>query len=256
MTGKQVSNFTDRFRTLVDELDMEGIKQEDIARRLGSSKQTVSAWYTGARSPKPPAILAISQTFKIRIEWLHGFDVEKYDNGTSLSIASFEESLSKQEKDLLTGYRALVTEYQKLIDAFIKAALAQNESMAISDIVDMIVYDFPAAAGIPIFAEDGYTRMKFKVSEVPKGADFGIRIAGDSMEPTIQNGSIVFVRKTSALRNNDIGIFMVDVEESVCKRYIKNGKTVELHSDNPSHLPIILKPHQQLGIVGKVLGYK
>ncbi|MGI6634455.1 MAG: S24 family peptidase [Christensenellales bacterium] len=62
----------------------------------------------------------------------------------------------------------------------------QEAENPVSESVSMIVYNFPAAAGIPLYAEDdSYERLEFPASSVSAGADFGIRISGDSMEPTI-----------------------------------------------------------------------
>lgn len=51
-----------------------------IAADLGVSKQTVSAWRKGIRSPKKPMLIAISNKYNVSIEWLMGFDVERNAN--------------------------------------------------------------------------------------------------------------------------------------------------------------------------------
>lgn len=71
------SNFTARFGELVDDLVAHGTQRVDIAKRLGVSKQTVSAWTTGERTPKRPAIIAIAQAFDVNIAWLHGYNVPR-----------------------------------------------------------------------------------------------------------------------------------------------------------------------------------
>jgi transcriptional regulator with XRE-family HTH domain len=52
-----------------------------IATELGVSKQTISAWRSGYRSPKKPMLIKITEVYNVSIEWLMGFDVEK--NGSS-----------------------------------------------------------------------------------------------------------------------------------------------------------------------------
>lgn len=52
-----------------------------IAKELGVSKQTVSMWRHGQRSPKKSVLIQISEMFNVSIEWLMGFDVDR--NGTS-----------------------------------------------------------------------------------------------------------------------------------------------------------------------------
>lgn len=48
-----------------------------IAKALGVSKQTVSMWRNGSRSPKKSALLKIAEIYNVSIEWLMGFDVER-----------------------------------------------------------------------------------------------------------------------------------------------------------------------------------
>ena len=121
--------------------------------------------------------------------------------------------------------------------------------------LDMIVYTNPSAAGIPLYAENDYEHIEFPASEVPRGADFGVRISGDSMEPTIHDGTIVWVHKVPELQEGQIGIFMVD-DGAVCKRFYSTDSGIELRSDNSKYDPIKVREFERLGIVGRVLGYK
>lgn len=90
---------------------------------------------------------------------------------------------------------------------------------------------------------------------MPRGADFGIRIRGDSMEPIIADDTVVFVHKTSELRPGEIGIFMLD-DEAACKRFHMDERGFILQSDNKEYNDIVIKDFQRFTIVGKVLGYK
>lgn len=76
-TGEKVSTFRERFAQLVDE-SHKSLSQ--ISRELHISNQTLSAWRTGARSPKEPTIIAVADYFKVNVKWLMGFDVVKKEN--------------------------------------------------------------------------------------------------------------------------------------------------------------------------------
>ena len=52
------------------------------------------------------------------------------------------------------------------------------------------------------------------------GAELAVRIQGDSMEPQIADGSVVYVNH-DPLRSGDVGIFCVD-GDMVCKQYYKD----------------------------------
>ncbi|MBQ5739493.1 MAG: S24 family peptidase, partial [Oscillospiraceae bacterium] len=83
------------------------------------------------------------------------------------------------------------------------------------------LYRTPAAAGYasPVCGEDfDYITVD---ESVPFGADFGVRIQGDSMEPHIADGSVVYVTH-EALASGDVGIFCVD-GDMLCKQYHRDA---------------------------------
>lgn len=73
-TGLKVSTFKERFSILAEENKKNTIA---LAKELHVSNQTISAWKTGARSPKEPTIIAIANHFSVAVGWLMGFDVKK-----------------------------------------------------------------------------------------------------------------------------------------------------------------------------------
>ena len=75
-TGLKVATFQQRFAALFEE---SGKTIMELSKELHISNQTVSAWKTGARSPKEPTIIAIAKHFKVNVAWLMGFDVEKLE---------------------------------------------------------------------------------------------------------------------------------------------------------------------------------
>lgn len=73
-TGQRISDFRTRFNELFNE---SGKTNTDLGKDLHVSNQTVSAWRLGTRSPKEPTIIAIASFFKVSVQWLMGFDVQK-----------------------------------------------------------------------------------------------------------------------------------------------------------------------------------
>lgn len=67
----------------------------DIAKALGVSKQAVSMWKSGERSPKKSMLIKISQMFNVSIEWLMGFDVERNYSGRKAVIIPDLETFNK-----------------------------------------------------------------------------------------------------------------------------------------------------------------
>lgn len=72
-----MADFTSRFNELLTR--HEG-NDTDLGVALGVSKQTISAWRTGTRSPKKPHIVAIAKYFNVGIAWLMG--ISDYESDT------------------------------------------------------------------------------------------------------------------------------------------------------------------------------
>ena len=89
--------------------------------------------------------------------------------------------------------------------------------------------------------------------EVSPLADFGVRIAGDSMEPRFVSGQIVWVRRQETLRSGEIGIFLYN-GSGYCKRLEREGNRVELVSLNRAYPPIRVSAGDELRVFGKVVG--
>lgn len=76
---------------LNDLFDSDSRSDTAIAKDLHISKQTLSAWRKGRRSPKKSVLVKISELYNVSIEWLLGFNVEKcMDNSRSIVIPDTE----------------------------------------------------------------------------------------------------------------------------------------------------------------------
>lgn len=73
-TDKKVSTFRERFAELCES---DSKSATALANSLHVSKQTVSAWKNGTRSPRQPIIIDIANYFRVSVAWLMGYDVKK-----------------------------------------------------------------------------------------------------------------------------------------------------------------------------------
>ena len=74
LSGEKITNFAQRLNSLISE---SGISAGSFADNLGISKQAISAWQNGTRTPKQPTIATIAQYFNVCIPWLMGYDVAR-----------------------------------------------------------------------------------------------------------------------------------------------------------------------------------
>jgi phage repressor protein C with HTH and peptisase S24 domain len=81
-----------------------------------------------------------------------------------------------------------------------------------------------------------------------------INVVGESMEPTLQDGSIVFVDRTQTNINKN-GIFIAQTLNGLYIKRIQQrvDGMVELISDNSVYPPQAIQPNE-ITIVGKVVG--
>lgn len=126
------------------------------------------------------------------------------------------------------------------------------ELQKLSKEVDL--YELSACAGDGFFMDSASTPER-KVQTEYLDADYAVRISGKSMEPTITDGCIVFVKQVDELNEGEIGIFLVD-GNIMCKRYCVESGEKWLRPDNESSefKSIRIKEGVNCLLQGKVLG--
>lgn len=230
---------------------MAQMTQKDLAKRLGISVSTLSEYESGKYDPRSDVLCEIANICGVSVDFLLCRPETK--NAPSISDEAMKIAARYDRLDYIG--RGAVSAIMKYEESRMAEEQKSEQYDSESNMLDMIVYTNPSAAGVPLYAEDDYERIEFPASEVPRGADFGVRISGDSMEPTIHDGTIVWVHKVPELQEGQIGIFMID-DGAVCKRFYSTGSGVELRSDNSKYEPIKVGEFNRLGIVGRVLEYK
>lgn len=206
-------------------------KQADIARMLGVSKATVSAYCSGSQMPRMDKIEQLSLHFGVsRSELIEPVCVsssgkkgtgptsyERSDNPVSLIYNSLNDA-GQSEFIRYGRYLSAQPEY--------RAAEPRGRAEYIKHFL------VPAAAGYasPIEGED--YELMVRNPDTPAGADFCISISGDSMEPYIRDGELVYVRRGAELSEFDVGIFFVD-GDVFCKQWCTDySGTLHLLSAN------------------------
>ena len=190
-----------------------GMSQAELAKALGVSLSAVSNYETGQNAMREEALLRLFQVLDVDPNYLY----QDAYIGKSFTC-------SVEEKGLVLKYRSLRAAGRQTLHAVADALAAYQadlESLAPAPEVRQIpLYRCPAAAGYaaPVFGEDfDYIDV---TGDVPAGAEMAVRIQGDSMEPYIHDGSVVYVNR-DPLSSGDVGIFCVD-GEMLCKQYVRD----------------------------------
>ena len=111
------------------------------------------------------------------------------------------------------------------------------------------------ACGSPLLVKENIVDYRVAVKDnTPAGTTFYLQAKGDSMYPTIPDGSMVLVRHQNDAENGEIVAAMFDDHnEATLKRIRKQGDTIMLLPDNNEHEPIISTKDNPVRIIGKAI---
>lgn len=198
-------------------------RQIDIARLLGVSRAAVSAYIHGEQMPRMDKLEILARHYGIPRGALIEAEAapQQSAGGMHPAVRVYESLNAAGQEELLRYGRSLAEQ---------PAYRVPPEVRKIEYIKHYLV---PAAAGYasPIEGED-YELLE-RGLDTPQEADFCISIQGDSMEPYIKDGSLVYVQRDAPLREFDVGIFFVD-GDVFCKQWcLSYDGSLYLLSANP-----------------------
>lgn len=219
--------------------------QNDAARFLGVTPQAISNWERG--------YTRIDCISLFRLLDLYGTDILSFLRSCGL-LGEQEESRKESESRLMELYRALDEKDQARL---LRIAAAFTEEIVPIKKKSRIIplYRFLAAAGIPS-PQPGEDYEDLSI-DADNPADFAARISGDSMEPYIHDGDIVYCIRSIDLRDGDVGIFYA-ADGMVCKQFVRDSEgNVHLLSLNRARadadVDFAASSAQSLCCYGKVL---
>ena len=110
------------------------------------------------------------------------------------------------------------------------------------------------ACGEPTFADEGHETYIETDGHI--NADFCLTCDGDSMEPKLMNGDIVFIRKQPEVNDGQIAAVLIE-DEATLKRvyYDKPNNVLTLVAENPKYRPFIYSGEQldHIRILGRAV---
>ena len=204
-------SFGQRLRERRKEL---GLSQGELAKALGVSLSAVSNYENGLNAMREDVLLRLFRVLEIEPNYLY----QDSFTGRAFHCSADEQSLVKKYRGLRTTGRQTLHAVADALGAY--QADLEGDAPAAAEVRQIPLYRCPAAAGYtaPVFGEDfDYISVS---GDVPRGAEFAVRIQGDSMEPYIMDGSIAYVNR-DPLSSGDVGIFCVD-GEMLCKQYVRD----------------------------------
>lgn len=110
-------------------------------------------------------------------------------------------------------------------------------------------YAMGAGLGEPLGDNCEQEQIYVRITKESSRADKVIRVNGDSMMPTFQDGDLLFVQETESLKAGEIGVFVL-AGEGYVKEYQRDG----LHSHNANYSTIIPNADDDVRCLGRIIG--
>jgi len=216
-----------------------GINQAELAARLSAagvtvSNQAISKWENNSTQPSASQFLALCDALNID-------DIRGVFSGSGEGLLS---GLDGEGRRMVMDYAQLLKDsgrYRR------KAPVQESRHRMLP------LYSLAVSAGTGQFLDGDDYEMTDVSSSVSEDANFGVRVAGDSMEPQFHDGQTVWVRQQRSLMTGEIGIFLYD-GNAYLKKLVALDGTMALRSLNPAYPDIIVSPELPLRVLGKVVG--
>ncbi len=217
-----------------------GYRQKDVANYLTemgikTAHTQVSRWEHGNNNPSIEQFVGLCRLYAIR-------DVQRVF--VSGQFDEPEEDLNREGRKKLEDYKKLLIESGEFSSMNGKILHFPNRVCP--------VYDTRVSAGTGQLFDAESCEMMDVPSYVPVDANFGVYVSGDSMEPTLHSGELIWVKKQQAIGNGDIGVFCLDGEYLVKEVSVRDDG-VSLISHNEKYAPREIGEYSDITVFGKVV---
>ena len=175
-------------------------------------------------------------------------------------LGTSKQVISRYENNQRSPKISVAVEYAKLLGVPLSALSNEPSTPVAPNIVPIRRAKVPIlgsiAAGQPILATEEYDTYVEADEDVH--CSYALRVDGDSMEPVIKYGDLVFIRQQDDVDDGEIAAVLID-ESATLKRVIHIPNGVMLISDNASKYAPMTFTYPQcdtIRILGKAVAFK
>lgn len=226
-------------KTLADHRKKNHLSQIDISAKLqpygiSVKNAAVCAWERNASTPTATQLLALCEILGISDIYTEFIGENPHDPFKDLNEAGVRKALDYIDLLKKSGdYNKRVADVIPIKPRIMKIAL------------------MPTSAGTGNFLDDENFEEREIYGYVPKRADFGVYLDGDSMEPRFQDEELIWIEKTDYLDDGEIGLFYLD-GMTFFKKFSRNKVGTFLVSLNAKYKPLQVKEDSTFKIFGKL----
>lgn len=207
---------------------------------MNFNKGKISKWENDKEEPRLSSVRVLADYFDVPLD---------YFNGNEAKILPIYNKLEEPRQEKVLNYAKEQLEEQENSNIISMFDKPQDDEDYITDYVEGLV-----AAGHGTFQEDNlHMEVRLRANDVPNEYDTIAKVAGDSMEPLIEDNDLLFIKVTSQVDINSIGIFQINGKNFVKKLKRDYDGSWYLQSLNSGYEEIHLSENDNIRTIGKVV---
>lgn len=222
-----------------------GFTQDELAKRLNTTKQTISRYEKGDRKANQDMLFELCDILGVSIDDFFPSQNETLQSPTTSPIQTIYDQLHQPRQAKVLNYAERQLKEQRN-----EEETRENEVSEVIQLYSYDYYDHPASAGTGQYLND--VRVERIELPVDIDADFVIPIKGNSMEPDYRDGDLVFIQTSVDLNDGVIGVFNYNGDAYI-KQLVIDEDQAYLHSLNPAYKDMPITPETDFRIIGEVV---
>lgn len=228
-----------------DRIDEKGMSMSELARQVGIAKSTMSRYFNRTREFPLNKTDDFAKALGMTPEYLLG--IQKVNNIEPEILTIFNQLDEDRQANVVDYATVLLNEQVST-----KATTVLEKYRTDDYIIDYV--EGLVAAGHGTFQEDNlHMEVRLRAEDVPESYDTIAKVAGDSMEPLIEDNDLLFIKVTSQVDINSIGIFQINGKNFVKKLKRDYDGSWYLQSLNSGYEEIHLSENDDIRTIGEVV---
>lgn len=209
---------------------------------INFNKGRISKWENNREEPRLSSVKILADFFDVPLDYFNGIDIDQAE------ILTIFNQLDEERQENVVDYATTLLNEQVSMKATTVLEKYRTDDYII-DYVEGLV-----AAGHGTFQEDNlHMEVKLRTEDVPENYDTIAKVAGDSMEPLIEDNDLLFIKVTSQVDINSIGIFQINGKNFVKKLKRDYDGSWYLQSLNSGYEEIHLTENDDIRTIGEVV---
>ena len=240
MIGKKIKELRKSHNLTLEELA--DILNKEYPDTINFNKGKISKWENDREEPRLSSVKILADYFDVPLDYFNGIDIDQAE------ILTIFNQLDEDRQANVVDYATTLLNEQTNMKTTTVLEKYKDDDYII-DYVEGLV-----AAGHGTFQEDNlHMEVRLRAEDVPDNYDTIAKVAGDSMEPLIEDNDLLFIKVTSQVDINSIGIFQINGKNFVKKLKRDYDGFWYLQSLNSGYEEIHLSENDDIRTIGEVV---